>query len=610
MVLTDLPFDKSKLLHSRYNLIRRPESAPNPFISKEEERNDAEETKEYAAFLKAQERKVGPSGFLDSNRYSYTYSLKKDKHKTTPRSKSRYGTTPENVVLFSSYMQDNEKDYQKKMRVIEDHMWQHKQEERELKRIEGDIIKNQRLVRHTLRDYENAVNKKKFSEEKKLNHSLERFTLMSREHLHKKEEESKKRTLCNRTDNLAQKGTSRRQYLRLNFKYSKIYMNFENDKQEFLDSHNETLAYNSQARKLELQLSDLERLYIAKRTAIELKRSEVLRLSQDFEAKLRHKEQEQHRLKQELADLAITLNLETQKARVHKFEFKKEKEKEKTDHIQEDLSAQNTLEKNLMNSNNDIKASMMSKNQLDMDLAVTKSHLEIKKRDEQRHLTDTQIQLNNNSNAQRKLNNSAVFAGLDLKAKNIEHKVDVHNKRRLFKLRNYVQEKTEKESAENVVLEQKFKERQLEAQRYKHEDALKFFSKMVNKGEEKEQSLFSTVRTAEYNRKQQEHSVHRLQNSLAEHKRINANKIKEEMVERQRNEETAQHKLLKEKSELDKVHALREESYWKLLDHRVRLKEDKLLLQDYEKEHQRLLKIGQKSDVLTISASPAEASKH
>ncbi|KAI8797652.1 trichohyalin isoform X1 [Biomphalaria glabrata] len=571
MVLTDLPFDKSKLLHSRYNLIRRPESAPNPFISKEEERNDAEETKEYAAFLKAQERKVGPSGFLDSNRYSYTYSLKKDKHKTTPRSKSRYGTTPENVVLFSSYMQDNEKDYQKKMRVIEDHMWQHKQEERELKRIEGDIIKNQRLVRHTLRDYENAVNKKKFSEEKKLNHSLERFTLMSREHLHKKEEESKKRTLCNITDNLAQKGTSRRQYLRL---------------------------------------SDLERLYIAKRTAIELKRSEVLRLSQDFEAKLRHKEQEQHRLKQELADLAITLNLETQKARVHKFEFKKEKEKEKTDHIQEDLSAQNTLEKNLMNSNNDIKASMMSKNQLDMDLAVTKSHLEIKKRDEQRHLTDTQIQLNNNSNAQRKLNNSAVFAGLDLKAKNIEHKVDVHNKRRLFKLRNYVQEKTEKESAENVVLEQKFKERQLEAQKYKHEDALKFFSKMVNKGEEKEQSLFSTVRTAEYNRKQQEHSVHRLQNSLAELKRINANKIKEEMVERQRNEETAQHKLLKEKSELDKVYALREESYWKLLDHRVRLKEDKLLLQDYEKEHQRLLKIGQKSDVLTISASPAEASKH
>ena len=36
-------------------------------------------------------------------------------------------------------------------------MWQHKQEERELKRIEGDVIKNQRAVRRTLRDYENGT---------------------------------------------------------------------------------------------------------------------------------------------------------------------------------------------------------------------------------------------------------------------------------------------------------------------------------------------------------------------------------------------------------------------------------------------------------------------
>ena len=35
-------------------------------------------------------------------------------------------------------------------------MWQHKQEERELKRFEGDIIKNQRAVRKEMRDYENG----------------------------------------------------------------------------------------------------------------------------------------------------------------------------------------------------------------------------------------------------------------------------------------------------------------------------------------------------------------------------------------------------------------------------------------------------------------------
>ena len=40
--------------------------------------------------------------------------------------------------------------------LLQDLMWQHKQEERELKRVEGDIIKNQRSVRRTLRDYENG----------------------------------------------------------------------------------------------------------------------------------------------------------------------------------------------------------------------------------------------------------------------------------------------------------------------------------------------------------------------------------------------------------------------------------------------------------------------
>ena len=36
-------------------------------------------------------------------------------------------------------------------------MWQHKQQERELKRVEGDIAKNQRAVRKTLRDFENGI---------------------------------------------------------------------------------------------------------------------------------------------------------------------------------------------------------------------------------------------------------------------------------------------------------------------------------------------------------------------------------------------------------------------------------------------------------------------
>ena len=47
-------------------------------------------------------------------------------------------------------------DFERRTKLIEDHMWQHKQEEREIKRIDGDIVKNQRIVKNTLRDFENC----------------------------------------------------------------------------------------------------------------------------------------------------------------------------------------------------------------------------------------------------------------------------------------------------------------------------------------------------------------------------------------------------------------------------------------------------------------------
>lgn len=118
-------------------------------------------------------------------------------------------------------------------------MWQHKQEERELKRTEGDIIKNQRAVRHTLRDFENgiyrhlwrffsclngtlseineqylnksvsilhmvscvsiyivtAINKKRMAEEKKLSQGLEKYTVLRRDHVHRKEEVCMKKNI-------------------------------------------------------------------------------------------------------------------------------------------------------------------------------------------------------------------------------------------------------------------------------------------------------------------------------------------------------------------------------------------------------------------------------
>merc|ERR1712223_1325175 len=98
-------------LHSRYDMIMRPDSAPQEGKPPKTEEESAMESKEYAAFLKRQERKVGPGGFLDSNRFSYTHSIKKGDPKangkiTRPRAKS--DTTPESVVQLTAKVKQND----------------------------------------------------------------------------------------------------------------------------------------------------------------------------------------------------------------------------------------------------------------------------------------------------------------------------------------------------------------------------------------------------------------------------------------------------------------------------------------------------------------------
>ena len=76
---------------------------------------------------------------------------------------------------------------------------------------------------------------------------------------------------------------------------------------------------------------------------------------------------------------------------------------------------------------------------------------------------------------------------------------------------------------------------------------------MVNKGDDLEQSLYNKVRNAEYARQQQEQSVRRTQQALAETKRLNNLKLTQEIAERHRQEKELEQSLLKEKAELDKV---------------------------------------------------------
>nr|KAG5701215.1 hypothetical protein BaRGS_008591 [Batillaria attramentaria] len=332
-------------------------------------------------------------------------------------------------------------------------------------------------------------------------------------------------------------------------------------------------------------------------SALELKRTEVMRLNQDFEAKMRAKEEEQHRLKNELAELAITLNMVAQKGRVQKFEHDRNQRKETTQRITDDLDNERNVENKMKRSDGDIKGAEMTKRKLSADLALTKAHLDIKKRDEQRHLTDTQIRLEDNTNVQRQLNETARYAELDLRAKQIDQRLEAHNAKRVQRLQTHMMTKHDKEEAQQAVWEARFKARSQEAERRKHEDQLKFFQKMATKDEEREQMLYNTVRESEYSRQKQDAEVRRLQQKLLAVRAQNAKKLKSEQMKCSMTEKELEQALIKERAELDKMHARREESYVQLQSHRMKMKEDKYQLQEHEREHSRLLRIGARTEM-------------
>lgn len=69
-------------------------------------------------YYRDQERKVGPDGFLDSNRYSHSFLLKKD---ATGRRRAASVAGQPSVVSLTSRIHQDKKDYDRRIKVIEVH---------------------------------------------------------------------------------------------------------------------------------------------------------------------------------------------------------------------------------------------------------------------------------------------------------------------------------------------------------------------------------------------------------------------------------------------------------------------------------------------------------
>ncbi|CAH1246379.1 LAMA2 [Branchiostoma lanceolatum] len=553
-----LPFEHTNLLHSRYDVIARPGSAFElrrpPKIDLELPTNKS--AAEYASFLKEKERKVGPEGFLDSHRYTHTFEVKE----VSPRFKTsspRRASSVETVVDLQSKIKKDQKDYDKRMKVVEDHMWQHKQAERELKRVEGDVLKKQRHVKRMIRDLENSIQKKTLDEDKKLNKTLQTQDQLQRDYVHQTEEKTKE-----------------------HINESVEYM------QQFKDKTRKALLHESEA----------ERQFKAKQAAMDLCRTELDRMNLEFTQKMQQKEEEQFKLKKELADLAIKLNMDAQKKRQMQFEQGRIGSETTRKRILANREADTTLDTSLGKAEGGTRRFETGKRMLSAELNTTRSHLQERARDEARRLRDSLNLLEKNADVQRKLQEEAQQADLDLRSKQIDQKLQAHNLKKQQRLNALVRTKSTERHQKLNEWEERYLMRVDDDRRRKHEDKMKHFKRAVGKAQQQEHSMYEKVRQSEYSRTKQEQTVKKMNEQLQRLRKKNSSTIREQMAESLQKEKELEYKLQREKAQLTKTTVERETMYENIVKLRERLREDKHVMGEEEREHMRLQRIGMRTD--------------
>eukprot|EP00057_Strongylocentrotus_purpuratus_P008530 XP_011663004.1 PREDICTED: RNA-binding protein 25 [Strongylocentrotus purpuratus] len=569
-----LSFESSPRGKSRYQTLAVTTDEPEP-----------EEAKEYASFLKAQERKCGPDGYLDSNKYTHSFQVrgkvldskgnkpKKDGTISPAQAKSAPPTLgaqslgdlsgPKKVETVVDVMQkvaQDEREHGRRMKVIEDHMWQHRQEERDLKRAEGDLMKNQASLKRTMRDYEIAISRRKQSEDQKMLDNKQKEFFITRDYVHQKEGLTKKNI---------EKTVAKQQQLK------------------------------DEDRKLLLSVGDLERKYRAKMDEIELRRIEVQKLSEEFTKRMVLKEEETHRLNNELTDLALNINMEIKKNQTVIKDTREDALAEGNDRWRQTNETERKYEQKLKKTKDKADVFENSKRKLSLDKSLARTGMEEKIRDEGRALLDTRNQLGDNRFTQKKLQEEALNTKLDLTNRKIERRLQIHNARREKRLQNITTDKKGQHEASVAKWTERYSKKYYDASRRQNEDAMKHAQRTVSKLEEIEHNISNRVRDSELSRKQQEQQARRLSSKLAEMKRQHQMLIKQQMIDCANKERDLEHKLLRQQSELAKAHTNREEGYLTLQKHRMSMVEDVNILSETAREHQRLMRIGQKSDVLS-----------
>ncbi|CAF1043839.1 unnamed protein product [Rotaria sordida] len=542
---------------------------------------DDDDLVNYAEFLRQHGRYMTKGGYVDSSRRIRSLHRQQDgfqipKRQTPPSrtgllasinksslSAPAIGTTPrklktsdENELLsplsLSANLENKKKEYDKQMKLIEEQMIKAKQNEREAKRLEGDIKKEQRQLHHSLRDLDVDATRKRYNAEKHLSKNLEEKDKIEREFVKKREKQTKERT------------------------------------DRLIDS---LQANKDKDRRNLLLCNDLARQYQTKSHELKIKHQQFNQIHSDFEQKVQQKELEENRLKKELADIATALNLEAQKVKTDMKDFLNIVDNDRVQTMKQDLEQEQKLNQTKVYGKN----YDQERRRLSGDVTLHRSMLDLKQRDALRRIGDTKSRLETIYAKQRQLNASTAVNEPDRRATQLMSKVtDIENRRSQL-MNQYMRDKTEKHESEATT---KAKTRPVELETKQHEDRLRHLENTMNKSEDVEYELRKSVKEAEFQRRKKEQEVQRLKDDLIRKKREDAKKIQNAIARSEQEEKELERHLAKEKAKLYKLQTRREDNYLRLTRQRQQMRENKALLDIHEREHERLLNVQTQSQSL------------
>jgi len=388
---------------------------------------------------------------------------------------------------------------------------------------------------------------------------------------------------------------------------NKIEVEFQQNKEKTMKERTEKNVEmihhtKDKGRKNLLMCNDLSRQYKIKMNELDLKQSELDNIYSDYMNKVRSKEEEEVKIKKEISEIALALNMEAKKIKNDLFDFQKNVQNTKDKQVKNDLDTEIMLEDKISKTSNYIKNYDMTRRRLSHEAQVDKSNWLLRQREATRRIADTRNNLESIYQRQKNMNETVQIADQERKANEIAKKIEDVTERKMQIANRSFSEKKEKSEAFELLHSHKASKRYIESEIKQHEDHLKHFQKVTQKDEEQEHELYKVVKDSEFSRRKQEKEVRELQEKLNQKKKENSVIVKQVIAKAFADEQSLQQDLIKEKAKLDKLHAVREDTYGKLLTHREKVRADKHLLQTHEKEHDRLIRVMDKTEQLNNSS--------